>query len=209
MIKRHFRGHLTVRKSMCNYHTEYVPHITTCIRLVGSYLVNSLFTSSLPPTVAAKMQVHDILSSIAQVTALLVGLAATAAGVRGILKPDDFATSFGLPSTKSSAWMTQHGAESKFAAATDSAISAPETDADSNAFIPVVGVRNIALGLSLLVFTIMRDPRTTGILLLCNQVTMVGDTIICRRKGAPGSATPHLVAGVVFALLGGYMVAAM
>ncbi|KAI1615360.1 hypothetical protein EDD36DRAFT_462876 [Exophiala viscosa] len=153
------------------------------------------------------MHVQYLLSTIAQVAALLVGLMATAAGVRGILKPNDFATSFGLPSTRSPAWLSQHGSDSTSEKDTErpaTPTSTSETQSE-NPFIAVVGVRNIALGLSLLVFTLLRNKQTTGILLLCNQVSMIGDTIITQRKGTPGSSTHHIVAGVVFALLGGYM----
>ncbi|KAK4942658.1 hypothetical protein LTR10_017606 [Elasticomyces elasticus] len=156
------------------------------------------------------MQVQYILSTIAQVAAFLIGLMAVAAGARGILKPNDFAASFGLPSTKSPAWMNQNGSESMSEKDTERpATPASTSESQSeNPFIAVVGVRNIALGLSLLVFTLMRNTHATGVLLLCNQVSMIGDTITCQRKGTPGSSTHHIVAGVVFALLGGYMVAA-
>ncbi|KAK7902357.1 hypothetical protein LTR67_002002 [Exophiala xenobiotica] len=168
-----------------------------------------------------------VLSYIAHLATLSVGLISIAAGLRSLLKPADFATSFGLPPSpsRSPAWLpvshqhdrkpslekqTQTQSESKHVVPDSPSSSEPhhyrpETEID-NPFIPVVGVRNIALGLSILAFNLLNDTRTTGVLLLCNLVSMAGDTVICHRQGSKGSAVSHLVASLVFAGLGGYMV---
>ena len=138
----------------------------------------------------------DILPPLAQTTATLVGLAATAAGFRSILNPRSFAQSFGLP---------QPDPQPRPQGQDQEANPHLKSATGSNPFIPVVGVRNIATGLSILAFSLQNKARTTGMVLLCNLAAMVGDTVICYRLGTRGSETSHLVASMVFALLGGYM----
>ena len=144
----------------------------------------------------AIMLVANILPPLAQTTATLVGIAATLAGFRSILSPKSFAQSFGLPQSDPQPRLQGQDQEVR---------SQSKSLDSSNPFIPVVGVRNIATGLSILTFSLQNKSQTTGTVLLCNLAAMVGDTVICYRLGARGSETSHLVASMVFALLGGYM----
>ncbi|KIW13583.1 hypothetical protein PV08_08772 [Exophiala spinifera] len=158
------------------------------------------------------------LRHITRLATFLVALVSIAAGVRSILKPVDFATSFGFPPSRSSGWShtsieTLEPSEEKGNVYLDQQPShepaycettTTATSHDTDPFIPVVGVRNIALGLSILVFAGLNEAHATGILLLCNLVSMAGDTILCRRKGKRGSEMSHLVATLLFAWLGGY-----
>ena len=133
------------------------------------------------------MHAQDIVPALARFTAAILGLGAAAAGIRSILKPEPFAESFGLPQSRLG---TSKRSDSRL---------------ERNAFIPVVGVRNIATGLSILTFSLQNETRTTGIILLCNLAAMIGDTVICYRSGTMGSERSHLVASLIFALLGGWM----
>jgi len=141
----------------------------------------------------------------AQAAAALVGLAATAAGARAILQPDRFAQSFGLPDGGPTTSPDENPTDlvKSPTAATD---ASPCGSADP--WIPAVGVRNVALGVSLVAFSLLASARTTGLLLLCNLVSMLGDTLVVYRfRQTPASpVTSHLVASFVFAMLGGYMV---
>lgn len=160
-----------------------------------------------------------VLPYIARLATFLVALISIAAGVRSIVKPVDFATSFGFPPSHPRFWRRtslenqtfvgekpnpeEEQAEPEQPSAT--LLAAPLLD-ETNPFIPVVGVRNIALGLSILVFALLDEAHATGILLLCNLVSMAGDTVLCRRQGTRGSESSHLVATLLFAGLGGYNV---
>src|SRR5271156_6254269 len=108
---------------------------------------------------------------LAQSIATLLGLTVTAAGIRCIVAPQPFATSFGLPSKQGS---------------------------DSSDFIPVVGARNIAIGLSLLSFSFQGNPQAMGTVLLCGLASCIGDIVVVRLKGDKNAASHHFIVGVVF-----------
>ncbi len=155
-----------------------------------------------------------VLPYIAHLATVFVGLISTAASVRSLLKPADFATSFGLPSSplQSPAWQShqndrkpslekQTRSESKHV---PDPLSPSEShhyrlETEVNPFVAFVGVRNIALGLSILACDLLNDTRTTGVLLLCNLVSMAGDTVICHRQGSKGQ--PCLILSLVWCSL--------
>jgi hypothetical protein len=142
----------------------------------------------------------------AQAAAALVGLAATAAGARAILQPDRFAQSFGLPDGGPTTSPDENPTD--LVKSPTAATDASHGGSTADPWIPAVGVRNVALGVSLVAFSLLASARTTGLLLLCNLVSMLGDTLVVYRfrQTPPSPVTSHLVASFVFAMLGGYMV---
>ncbi|KAJ9644275.1 hypothetical protein H2204_001626 [Knufia peltigerae] len=171
------------------------------------------------------LTIQVLLPYIARLATFFVAIISIAAGVRSISKPIDFATSFGFPPPQLS-WrqMSQDTktpisnekstvgdrfkslrSESESEPSPSTTSTKPSTDS-TNPFVPVVGVRNIALGLSILAFTVLDEVHATGVLLLCNLVSMAGDTVLCHRRGTQGSESSHLVATLLFAGLGSYNV---
>lgn len=144
----------------------------------------------------------------------LLGLACTGAGIRGILAPRSFAEGFGLPQPHSQSRLSILNQKQPAAQPQRKLSSSSEPDvnldfsstSNGNPFIPLVGVRNVSAGLSLLLFSLHQNRRFAGVLLLCNLVSMAGDTIICHSTGTSKSVNVHLLASLVAGALGGYMV---
>ncbi|KAG9773956.1 hypothetical protein KCU88_g5630, partial [Aureobasidium melanogenum] len=184
---------------------------------------------------------------LASYTGTLLGIAATAAGLRAVLRPKEFAASFGLPvdvgvndigngqqhrGSCSRSYFPAHvdhqhaitvtwtGEKEDLNDATNghrlALPSAPvqgslppqETEKDgnnNNPFIPLVGVRTLAVAFCLFVFSTQQNLHAAGVVLLCNMVSMLGDVLICYRQGTAGSTRSHVVAALVFGGLGGFM----
>lgn len=212
---------------------SYLPHAPS--RLL-SFMIS--FQSITNMSLAATLP----LPPLTRVATALLGLACTAAGVRSIVHPGAFAESFGLslrplllsssldprlpdldtitrslehqPSPDTKSILNSESQVENIAEPSSQVHPQPQAQVTTlNPFIPVVGVRNIATGLSLLAFSLTNDPSTIGILLLCNLVSMLGDTLICYRYRAwdadatkgPDGVKAHLITSLVVGFLGSYM----
>jgi hypothetical protein len=149
-----------------------------------------------------------------QTITTLISVATILAGTRAILIPNTFAECFGLPQTQSQQHICTNITADVFQ---DEDIKNTGTfeeqyhepiipgNTSTNAFIPLVGVRNITVGLTLLVFTIRGDNTDIGIVLLCSLVAMLGDSWVCFRQGERGAVRSHVISAVGFAGMGAYL----
>ncbi len=119
-----------------------------------------------------------MLTTIASVLAGLIGAAIVFLGAHDLVAPQGAATGFGLPNG-----------------------SAETGPSNSQAWLSVRAVRDIASGLFIFILLAYGAPHLLGWIMLAACIIPVGDAVVVRRNNGPASAVYGVHGGTVIVML--------
>ena len=145
----------------------------------------------------------DFLLPIFKLVSLVFAIAAVVTGAQAIADPAGFSKSFGLPPNGTLTGSIDHDA----AVSLRTTASLQQSRSAAMSYISLVGARQLATGIILLIFAYQNKWTEMATILSVIGILVAGtDGVYLARAGAVGKAKVHAVPGALIAALAGAVI---